>query len=202
VLPCPGIPVSFEQIEEHSRQFVDGPLTIESTVSGRVYRDSAGRLRLESDTRNGHGHRLSFSVSLTDPVAGFRAALLDSEKVAYLMPFPVSGESRFFFCDAADGQESQRKWKIKTENKGKRTIEGIEFQGTQIITTAEDEHRLTTVIEQWYSDELKLIGAVDRSGPYKTYTIRIQNVNREDPDPALFVIPANYKVIDFELPLP
>jgi hypothetical protein len=202
VLPRPGIPISFEQVEEHSRKLGDGTSTVEFTVTGKTYRDSAGRLRIQSETLDGSGHTLASSISLTDPVAGVKVVLLSAEKLAYRTPFAVSSESRFAIDDAADGQQSKHKWKVETENAGRRTIEGIEFEGTQIITTAEDEPNLSTTVEQWYSDKLRLIGDVDRSGPYTTYAIRIQKVHREEPDPALFVIPADYKIISIKLSSP
>ena len=58
------------------------------------------------------------------------------------------------------------------------------------------------MVEEWYSDELKLMGSVMASGPYETYTARIQNLRREEPDPKLFTIPPDYKVLDVPLPSP
>jgi hypothetical protein len=43
---------------------------------------------------------------------------------------------------------------------------------------------------------LKLIGLMVASSPNETYTARIQNVRREEPDSALFMVPADYKVLD------
>ena len=83
---------------------------------------------------------------------------------------------------------------------GKRTMEGIEFTGTRIVTTAEDDPVLTTTIDEWYSKELKLIGAIDRSGPYKAYTIKAQNIHRGEPDPTLFKIPPGFRIIDLPWP--
>jgi hypothetical protein len=92
----------------------------------------------------------------------------------------------------------------RSEQIGKRTIEGVEFDGTRIITvqTAEGEPKLTWTVEQWYSDKLKLIGLTVQSTPYGTNTTRIQNLRREEPDSDLFTIPPEYKIVDLQLPLP
>jgi hypothetical protein len=88
----------------------------------------------------------------------------------------------------------------RTQVVGKRTIQGIEFEGTRIIRTAEGEPGLTDTTEQWYSDELKLIGLLTSSGPSETYSARIQSLKRVEPDPALFATPAEYRIIDLQLP--
>jgi hypothetical protein len=198
VLPKRGSPISFEQTEEHSPEHADGTLVAEYRIVSETYRDSAGRVRMESETRDGADHILNLYAQVIDPVGGYRAILLNAHGIAYRLPFPISSDSRLVLLDAADGQESLHKWKVRTEDAGRRTVEGIEFQGTRNITTAEDDPRLTTTFEQWYSDELKLVGAVDRSGPDKAYTIRIRNVHRQEPDPKLFAIPAGYKIIDVQ----
>lgn len=177
-LPQSENPISFEQIEEHSTRFADGTSRIEFSVAAKTFRDSAGGLRLESETRHGHDNVVSSAVSVFDPVAGSKFVLFNG--TALRLPFPSSGEAQFFRADAADGQESPHKWTTKTENAGKKKIDGREFEGIRIITTAEDEPRPTTTIEEWHSRELKLIGSVDRSGPHKAYTVRIQNLRFEN----------------------
>src|SRR5690349_5768935 len=46
VLPIPGHPLSAEQIEERATQPSGGPVSTE-IVKSKVYRDTAGRLRIE-----------------------------------------------------------------------------------------------------------------------------------------------------------
>jgi hypothetical protein len=196
-LPQPAVPISFEQIEEHSTRFADGTSRIDFTVTGKSYRDSAGRLRLESETQNARDHSSASSTTIIDPVIGFRCVF--SKDVAYRMNIPASNEMHFFFAEAADGQESPHKWKVAHTETEEKMIEGYIFKGSRIETSAEDVADLTTTIDQWYSDELKLMGSVNRSGPYKAYTIRIQSLSRQDPDPELFRIPSDYKIVDVQL---
>jgi len=200
VLPRPGIPISFEQIEKHSSKKGDGSPAADYTNTGKTYRDSAGRLRIESKTHDDAGHVSDSYILLVDPIAGSQTLLLSAQSVGYKMPISISSEGGFASFDAYDGQESPHKWKTGTEDLGKRSIEDIEFGGTRIISTAEDEPRLTTTIDEWHSDKFKLIGAVDRSGPYMSYTIRIQKIHHEEPDPTLFRIPPDYEIADVQIP--
>jgi hypothetical protein len=190
LLPYSGVPVSFDQIEERSHR--DSGSSADDVVKSRVFRDTSGRLRIEE----------SAHAVLVDGVAGSRVVLLSRELVAYRTPWPRSSEGRLAFLGIVDGGASSRELTATTEFIGRRTIEDLEFDGTRIIHAAEGEPQPTRTVEQWYSDELKLIGFVVASGPHETYTARIENLRREEPNTGLFAIPADYKIVDLELSLP
>ncbi len=128
--------------------------------------------------------------------------MFNSEKIAYRMPYATPGEGKIAFLGIGGEAEPSRKWTARTETAGRRMIEGSEFEGTRIVRDAEGEPRLTITVEQWYSDKLKLIGAVAGSGPQEAYSARIQNLRHQEPDPSLFTIPADYKIIDLQPPPP
>ncbi len=201
VLPRPGVPISMEQIEERSRKLEDGTASAE-IIKSKVYRDLAGRVRIEEEIRDGSGRSSTRYDELIDPIAGSRVVLLTTQKVGYRLPFPKSDQSRFAFLGiGGSSQDSSHKWgDARTEVVGKRTIQGVEFEGTRIIRTAEGKPGLTDTNEQWYSDELKLIGLLTSSGPSGAYSARIQSLQPGEPDPAFFTIPAEYKIIDLPLP--
>jgi hypothetical protein len=186
LLPRSGVPLSFEQIEE--RWPSQEGASAGEVMSSRCYRDASGRLRLEGPSY----------VVLIDPIAGYKILL--SEQVAYRTPWPKSGEGRLVFFGAGDSLAVSRNWTTRTEDIGKRAIEGIEFSGIRVVQTSEDDSTLTKKIEQWYSDELSLIGFAVAAAPNETRTVRIRNVRREEPDPILFTIPPDYKVLDLNLP--
>jgi len=196
MLPRAGCPLSLKQVEEHSRRSNNGSLTVEFTVTGYEYRDSAGRVRVESEIRDQVGNSSGLMITITDPVAHFQTVLVNSDKVAYRMPIALSGEGKFSVHDAADGQDAPHQWKVTTEDEGEKTIDGFVFKGSRIVTSAEDTSGLVTTIDQWYSDQLKVIGAIDRSGPYKAYTVRIQQLQIGEPESKLFEVPSDYKVIE------
>jgi hypothetical protein len=201
-LPSGGIPLSFEQIEEHSINR-NGTLSVVDVVQrSKTYRDSSGRLRIEPMIGENSDQSPANNVHLMDPIVGSRVFLSSAEKVAYRFPSTVSGQAKFAFFDIPDVPGSPHEWIVRTEDAGKRTIEGIEFNGTRLIQIAEDNPLLTDTRERWFSDKLKLLGLASVSGPQGGYTATIQNVQYGEPDPALFAIPPDYKVVDVQLPLP
>lgn len=195
VLPQPGVPILAEEVEERSRK--DG--TAIEVIKCKIYRDSAGRLRMDSDTRDSSGRLASSYTDLIDPVAGSRTVLIKGLNVAYRMPVPQGGTPRFARFIASEKPTSGN-WIVKTEDVGERTIEGFVYKGSRIIQTAEGEPGLTFTIEQWYSDQLKLTGLEVTSGPHGTNTARIQGLRREEPGADLFIIPPDYETHDLDLP--
>lgn len=196
--PVSGIPLSVTEMEEHSHKRDDGSVAIDYTVTAKQFRDSAGRVRIESEIKDQAGNiHPGSGVTITDPVAGVQTLLLSDEKIAYRVIFPKSsGDATIVFTDAADGQDLPHKWKVVQEDAGDKSILGYSFKGYRIITSAEDVPNLTTTLSQWYSDQLKLFGAIERSGPEKSYTIKVEQIQLGEPDSSLFQIPADYKVVD------
>jgi hypothetical protein len=99
---------------------------------------------------------------------------------------------------AADGNRQN----VKTESLGSKTIEGVAAEGTRttIITPAGqmgNEQPLQTVLESWYSADLKTTVLSRRSDPRTGETItRYANINRTEPAHSLFEVPADYKIAD------
>ena len=83
---------------------------------------------------------------------------------------------------------------MKSEELGKQTIEEIEFEGSRMTTTVEEQPSIMAVDERWVSKELGLFGLVKHTGPDGESTSRIQHVDRAAPDPKLFVIPDDYRI--------
>ena len=194
MLPVPVASLSFEQIEERSRRIEDGTLAVDERKT-KVYRDSSGRLRIESSTS------ATDITQLIDPVAGSRVILLstETEKIGYSLPLPKSSEVKFTIF-APVGNEStgdpSRQWTSTTENLGKRTIEGVELEGIRVVNAAQGEPALTKTVEYWHSADLKLIGLIVSSSPHETHTARIQSVRREEPGSTLFTVPPDYTILD------
>jgi hypothetical protein len=67
-----------------------------------------------------------------------------------------------------------------------------------MTTTSDDQPSLVAVFEHWMSRELGLIGLQKYSGPDAKNTSRIEKIDRTPPDPALFVIPADYSIRELE----
>jgi hypothetical protein len=88
----------------------------------------------------------------------------------------------------------------EAEPLGTRVIEGIEATGTRRTTTIPagaigNELPIEIVSERWYSEQIKTVVMTRRSDPRSgEQTYRLTNIVLGEPDPSLFVVPADYTV--------
>jgi hypothetical protein len=93
----------------------------------------------------------------------------------------------------------------RTESLGTELKEGVMATGTRTTVTVAvgaqgNDQPVTYTIEMWYSPDLKMEVFRKSEAPdtYITYVRELINLSRQEPDPALFQVPADYKVIDEE----
>jgi hypothetical protein len=73
-------------------------------------------------------------------------------------------------------------------------------EGTRLTLTIPagkigNERPIVTVNERWYSQELQTVVLTKNSDPRMgETTYRLTNINRGEPDPSLFQVPADYTV--------
>lgn len=83
-----------------------------------------------------------------------------------------------------------------------QTFEGVAAEGTRTTVTIPagqigNEQPIVTVSERWYSPDLQVTVMTTRSDPRTgTTTYKLTNVNRSEPAPSLFQVPADYKIDD------
>lgn len=93
----------------------------------------------------------------------------------------------------------------KSENLGERDFEGVRATGTRLTTTIpageiNNERPIEIVSENWYSKDLKTTMMTKHSDPWAgDFTSRLTEVNTNDPDPSLFVVPPGYNVVEDKL---
>ena len=248
-----GAPFSAEGVSESIQTLADGN-RITRSYTTRMYRDSEGRFRRESD--NGASGSFATSGNLTsvysfgdsitihDPVENVRYSLNPKDKTARkitfkaLTPTPgvkgaatiLNGQTVITTAPTAKVQvesgvrqaqvytqiapvtsvggvtvvsaaPSATKYESKTESLGTRSFDGVEAEGTRTVTTIPagaigNERPIETVYERWYSKELQLIVYSRNYDPRLGEMIyRLNNINRSEPDRALFAPPADYKIV-------
>src|SRR5262249_45265141 len=88
--------------------------------------------------------------------------------------------------------------KPNTEDLGMQLMDGLWVHGSKTTMTIRansqgNDRPLVTVIEQWISEELQVAVLTKRSDPRNGETTdRLTNIDRSEPDPALFRPPADY----------
>lgn len=93
----------------------------------------------------------------------------------------------------------------KSENLGERDFEGIHATGTRLTTTIpageiNNDRPIEIVSENWYSKDLKTTMMSKHSDPWAgDFTSRLTELNTNDPDPSLFVVPPGYNVVEDKL---
>src|SRR5215510_12025662 len=124
------------------------------------------------------------------------------------VPVKVQGILTFNFMlddeepSPAPFARSAARYTSNTEQLGKRTVEGVECEGTRVVTTLPagaigNERPIETVKETWYSPELQLMILSKRSDPrFGESTYRVTNIARYEPDAEHFQIPSDYTIID------
>lgn len=197
---CIGAPYSAETIQESEWVQADGTRTRLAGFSGRVWRDSQGRVRNEQAVMesSGRGDRPPVVVEIGDPVEGAFYVLDDVMRVAHRIKFPPPPAGP---VPAAAPTPPMRTTE-SSEPLGFRLIEGFLVEGTRISETIPEGHKgsdqpITTVTEIWRSAELDItilsVSDNPRSGLLRTL---MKNISRTEPDPALFRVPAGYTVVD------
>jgi len=110
--------------------------------------------------------------------------------VAAGVPMTVGGGVVAFSGEAEANQESL----------GTQAIEGVMAEGTRITLTIPagkigNERPIVSVNERWFSPELQTVVLTKNSDPRMgETTYRLTNINRSEPDPSLFQVPADYTI--------
>ena len=105
--------------------------------------------------------------------------------------------------DTAMTEASDRR---KKELLGTKMIEGVSAEGTRttrIIPAGEigNVRPIEIVDESWYSRDLQMLVMTRHHDPRSGDTnYRLTNINRRDPEPSLFEIPAGYRILDKTAP--
>jgi len=165
-------------------------------------------------------------ITILDPVAGVRYMLDSENKVAHKIPLPPSGSAPdrglpkggdVFFMRSVGGGAGQtvssntfyrkagndsNEPAASTENLGDQTINGIHATGTRITTTIPsgkmgNDKPIVVTSERWYSADLKATVKTKHDDPWAgELEMQFTNVNTSEPDPSLFTVPSDYKIVD------
>jgi hypothetical protein len=187
--------------------FSDGTRS-ELACRNKLFRDAAGRVRLEQyviDPRDGQVLEWNLSVDIADPLAGELKTLFPRDGVATKQPRrPItegaSGEP------AGEPSRADRSYEsIHAAALGPRMLEGIEGHGlliTAILRNEQDRANQPTqeTLEEWVALGLSTpLLTHQRSGHQgweSEHVVSLSNLLDGEPDPALFQIPPEFRLVD------
>ena len=165
-------------------------------ASGVVVARSAGAISMSGPVVVGGDSGVATSeVPVPPPPGGDQVfiQMADGPGTAGATPPPMAFQKTIIASDPAD---------VKTEDLGTQTMEGLLVTGTRTTRTIPsgqigNDKPISIVTEVWTSPDLKTIVSSKRSDPRMgEQTFQLSNVARTEPDPLLFIVPADFKVID------
>ena len=165
-----------------------------------VARDSQGRVRTEMylgmiEFHRDTGQEVDLThlvIEICDPVGLQHITIDQQNKTARVInlppPVPSQKESMKLnprFCNAQMDLRTYPPTQDR-EDLGHQNIEGVDVRGVAVRSESLDT-------EIWCSDELETVVLRETRGGSH---IAMTNIQRVEPDPALFVVPAGYKKLD------
>ncbi len=181
---------------------------IERTTTGTVARDGQGRTRRdltlpEIGAWGTSGQAAPHVVLINDSVAGTHYILQPDRKIARKMQRPHGGKHGAWTkptqLPAGTGTASTEA-NLTTTSLGTQTINGVQAAGTRVTRTIPagaigNANPIVITSERWYSTELQTVVMTKRSDPRMgETTFQLTNIQRAEPDAALFQVPSDYTV--------
>lgn len=165
----------------------------------RKWRDSQGRYRRESAVLIDGQQPAFHTAFIIDPVASTVTVLNLDRKTAVVTHLPATGPYALHpYVDldqkpiaALSGVD------IKVEKLDGRTITGVYAVGRRVTRTRPpgaigNDRPVVTVAERWVSPDLKLLLASSSNDPRLVQTRQVTQLERSEPDPGLFQVPADF----------
>jgi hypothetical protein len=222
--PVKGAPYSAMINNESIQTLADGNRIVQ-TNTGTVSRDSQGRIRQDAALPaigNLSAASAPHLVFIQDPVAGTSYTLNLTDKTAWKNPMPPGGTGGpgtavgTFFIQTASGPPpgpppappltkrlaTDVQPEANTESLGSQMMEGVLVNGMRTTRTIPagqigNDRPISIVTEVWTSTDLKTIISSRRNDPRMgEQTFRLTNIVRAEPDPSLFTVPADFKIVD------
>jgi hypothetical protein len=212
-------PYSATTITETTQTLADGN-RIHHTETGKIYRDSEGRLRREQtlaglDAFAPHGAAQQV-VFINDPVAGMSYALNVHDKTYTKSIWTRGGRqggrdgNGGGRGDASKGGTDGRFGRgpqdagpnVKTESLGRRTFAGMQADGTRTTFTIPagqmgNEQPMRIVSELWHSPDLQTTVFSKHLDPRVGQEVfRLVDISRSEPAAGMFQPPADYKLTE------
>lgn len=204
-----GRPVSGTEEQKSTQTLGDGTV-ISNTTSNLFYRDSAGRIRVENDATG--------RIVIVDPVAHTRLTLNPETRKAIritqinILSYnpKISPLSPVGSVIATTTSSTSRLLKGIKEDSAITKDEDLGVESMNGVLATHKRHSLTipqgqigndrdihVANERWYSDDLQMLVKTVNSDPrFGVSTYEFTNISREEPDPALFQIPADYTIVE------
>jgi hypothetical protein len=179
--------------------------TINRTTSTQEARDSSGRIyRATQVTSGSDAARTMYSVF--DPVNRVNTAWNSNTKQAVVTHLPnvnAKAQSREAQSEGAPAESFHRHGPTpQVQQLGSKTIAGVDATGTRSTVTFPagtfgNSQAIVVTRERWVSADLGITVSETESDPRTgTRTMTVTNIQRSEPDAALFQAPQGYALVE------
>ena len=197
-----GAPFSADVVSQSTQIQADGtPVTQET--HGKMFRDSAGRTRSETELQSSAAGVARRFVTIVDPLQGTSIVLDVAAKSATVFHLPAAPAASTNKVHLAASTQAGRATIHQLAPLGSEELGGMMMEGFAVIgtrraspTQATKDAAQKVVMESWFSKELKMDLLVSRQGQSNSRTTRLTNITPGEPDPILFQVPADFTVRD------
>jgi hypothetical protein len=203
-----GLPYSLVETMTTVQTLADGT-TITQVNEQRRMRDSEGRERTENGVMR-DGALLVAIIHLQDPVARSFTTLLPLNKTAHVMRLPElkpeateqDTKAAAVFRAKTEALRREHPAAPNSEDLAPQTVAGLYAEGkrhTLVIPAGQqgNDREIRVVTETWTSPELKIVvGRTTEDPRMGKTTMVISDLERAEPDPSLFQVPPDYRIIE------
>ena len=203
VTPVAGAPFT-AKVDIVSTQILPDGTSVIRTTMNHIARDSRGRIYNERRSlvpASFKGLSPLLSAHIYDPSTRLSIFTDPFTRLARETVLPPPRDP------AANPNRPRLTPNIPDQDLGTQYVSGVPMQGirkTRVLpaTASETAKPVTIADEYWYSPELSIYMLIRhedaRTG---TQLVAVTEVDRHEPDPGIFLVPANYKIVD-ETPPP
>jgi hypothetical protein len=200
ITPVAGAPFSAVIVVERETIQKDGSVVKVKSLRA-IARDNKGRIHNEARTFTGKDETVMptlIRVHLYDPETRLSTIYNPARKSYSTMTVahPPSTEPPGSIQTSPMGRNSPKSQFTKEEDLGIRQLEGLPAHGlreTQRLPADEGASEATVVDESWYSNDLRINLKLRHDDLSKgSLTMTVTELNRAEPDHALFEVPEGY----------
>jgi hypothetical protein len=166
-----------------------------------MWRDAQGRFRKQM-TAVPDGQEAAFhTATIIDPVNNTVTTLDLDARTATVVHLPEHGDGALHkYVDLEDKPiMAMPGVQVKVEKLPAKSIAGVTAEGRRVTRTRPpgtvgNDKTIVSVSERWVSPELKILLASSMDDPRQKQTREVTFLDRKDPDPQIFAIPADFTV--------
>ncbi len=200
-------PFSAEVVTLYDRTLDNGG-HIHRETRGKIFRDSQGRMRTNSETPSAQpGAEKSAHITINDPVQKVIINLNPKLKTAIIFHFtkavgPTAVGTGNVGGAPVNVAPMTTPVATRTEALGSKYIEGVNATGTRTTRIIDagsqgNDKPIVSVTETWFSPELKMtVLSETDDGQGGHSTMRLVSITRTEPVAQLFQVPSDYTVKD------